>query len=102
MTLNDVLATFGRRDVIFIVGLGFLSVLLWNVPVLKLLFYPFRILNVFIHELSHGFAAAMTGGKFQRFVILPDLGIAFSGGGMQWIVLSAGYLGSALFGGFLV
>jgi hypothetical protein len=103
MTLNDVLATFGRRDVIFIVGLGVLSVLLWNIPVLKLLFYPFRILNTFIHELSHGLAAAMTGGSFVRFVVRPDMsGTAYNYGGATLIVAPAGYLGSALFGGFLI
>ena len=103
MTFQDVVHTFGRRDVFLIVGLGFLSVLLWHVPIVKLLFYPFRLLNVFIHELSHGFAAAMSGGQFVRFVIDPDTsGMAYRYGGAHLVVAPAGYLGAALFGGFLI
>jgi hypothetical protein len=103
MTVGDVIETFGRRDVLLIVGLGFLSVLLWNVPVVKLLFYPFRLLNVFVHELSHGFAAALSGGTFTRFEINPEIsGVAYRYGGSHFIVAPAGYLGAALFGGVLI
>src|SRR5262245_57803720 len=103
MTLDDVLITFSRPDVLSIVGLGFLSVLLWQVPVVKLLFYPFRLLDTFVHELSHGFAAGMTGGRFMKFEVNPLLsGRAWAYGGMTLIVASAGFLGTALFGGFLV
>ena len=45
MTLEDVLITFSRRDVLLIVGLGFVSVLLRQVQVLNLLLYPFWLFN---------------------------------------------------------
>jgi hypothetical protein len=103
MTWNDVISTFGRRDVLLIVGLAFVSVLLWNIPLIKLFFYPFRVLNVFVHELSHGFAAAMSGGRFDRFVVNPEIsGAAYRYGGAHLIVAPAGYLGAALFGAFLI
>jgi hypothetical protein len=55
-----------------------------------------------VHELSHGLAAVLTGGSFRRFVVNADLsGTAISAGGITWIVVSAGYLGSAAFGGML-
>jgi hypothetical protein len=44
-------------------------------------------------------SAVITGGAFRRFEINPDLsGVAFSAGGVAWIISSAGYVGSALFG----
>ncbi|MFL5806978.1 MAG: M50 family metallopeptidase [Roseiflexaceae bacterium] len=103
MTLNDVLTTFGRRDVLLIVGLGLLSVLLWQVPIVNWLFIPFRVLNTFIHELCHIVAARVTGGKFQRFRLrLTGGGFTPVLGGTTCLVASAGYLGAALFGGLLI
>lgn len=72
-------------------------------PWLGWLAYPFRLFGTFTHELSHGLAAAATGGALQRFVVNPDLsGMAWSAGGIRWIVSSAGYIGSAVFGAMLV
>jgi len=103
MTLNDVLEMFGRRDVLFIVGLGFVSVLLWQVPVVNVLFIPFRVFNTIIHELGHVVAARMTGGLFRRFAVHPAGGGATPVlGGVSWVVASAGYLGATLFGSFLI
>ena len=103
MTLNDVLSTWMRPDVLPIAVLAFISGLLWNIPIIKLLFYPFRILNVFIHELSHGFVAAMTGGEFRRFVVNLEIsGTAYRVGGVTFFVAQAGYLGTALVGAFLM
>ena len=103
MTLDDVRIAWSRPDVLWIVGLGFISVLLWNLPVVKLLFYPFRILDVFIHELSHVLVAGMTGGKFMRFEVNLDIsGVAYRYGGNTFFVAQAGYLGSPLVGGFLM
>ncbi len=91
-----------HREVLVVLALGIVSVILWRLPMFGLLFYPFRLFNTFVHELSHGLAAIATGGAFRRFVVNPDLtGTAWSAGGMQWIVTSAGYLGSAVFGGLL-
>jgi len=91
-----------HREVVVVLALGIISVLLWRLPMFGLLFYPFRLFNTFVHELSHGLAAIATGGAFRRFVVNPDLtGAAWSAGGAQWIVACAGYLGSAVFGGLL-
>lgn len=85
------------------VVLGLLLLLLWQVPMLGWLVYPFRLFGTFVHELSHGLAALATGGQFVRFSVHTDLsGLAWSAGGIRWIVASAGYVGSAVFGGFLV
>ncbi len=76
---------------------------LWQVPWLGWLVYPFRLFGTFVHELSHGLAAIVTGGEFLRFRVEPDLsGVATTAGGWRWVVASAGYVGSAVFGGVLL
>lgn len=91
------------RDLLIVVGLAFISVLLWRMQWIGLLFYPFQLLGTFVHEISHGLAAIGTGGEFQRFAVHPDLsGIAWSAGGIRWVIASAGYVGSALVGGALL
>ena len=78
-------------------------IVLWQVPWLGWLAYPFRLFGTFVHELSHGLAAIATGGHFQRFSVDPDLsGLAWSAGGLRVVVSSAGYIGSAIFGGVLI
>lgn len=67
----------------------------WSTPVV----YPLRIMIVFLHELSHGLAALLTGGSVDRLVISPDEGgLAYVNGGSRFVILTAGYLGSLLFG----
>lgn len=85
------------------VGLAVLSVIVARLPVLRWLVYPFDVLNTFVHEMSHGIATVLTGGSFRRFEIYPNTeGVAWTAGGIRWIVASAGYLGSALVGGGLL
>ena len=86
-----------------LLGLAFALLVLWQVPYLNWLVYPFRLFGTFVHELSHGLAAILTGGEFQRFSVSYDLsGLAWSAGGIRRIVASAGYIGSAIFGGVLI
>jgi len=69
--------------------------LLWTTP----LVYPLKIFVVFLHEISHGIAAVATGGSIQRITLSPLLGGAcYCPGGNAFITLSAGYLGSLLWG----
>ncbi|HEX5755686.1 MAG TPA: M50 family metallopeptidase [Arenimonas sp.] len=91
------------RELLGLVLLGFAMLALWQVPMLGWLVYPFRLFGTFVHELSHGMAAVATGGDFVRFSVHADLsGLAWSAGGSRWIVASAGYVGSAAFGGLLL
>lgn len=87
-------------------GLAALSLVLiglWQVPWLNFLVYPFRLFGTFVHELSHGLMALLTGGSFLRFQVSADLsGVAQSAGGIRWLIASAGYVGSAVFGGVLL
>jgi hypothetical protein len=78
-----------------LVVIAILIYALWSTPVI----YPLRIMIVFLHEVSHGLAAVLTGGSIDRLVISPDeSGLAYVSGGSRFVVLTAGYLGSLLFG----
>jgi hypothetical protein len=84
-------------------ALALALIVAWQVPWLGWLVYPFRVFGTFVHELSHGLAAIATGGTFIRFGVSTDLsGQALSSGGWRMVVASAGYIGSAVFGGVLI
>ncbi len=76
---------------------------LWRLPVVGMVLYPFVLLKTFIHEIWHGIAAILTGGSFERMEIYADTsGKAWSRGGTRWIVASAGYLGTSFTGAALI
>ncbi|KPL81169.1 M50 family metallopeptidase [Herpetosiphon geysericola] len=85
------------------IAIAVTSTIIARLPVLHWLVYPFELFNTFVHELGHGFATLLTGGKFDRFEVYANgEGVAWTAGGIRWIVASAGYLSSALVGGALL
>ena len=77
------------------IGIGFL----WNTPFV----YPLKIFVVFMHEVSHGLAAIATGGRIVEIQINPQQGgYALTQGGSRFLTLTAGYLGSLLWGGLIL
>ncbi len=76
--------------------------ILWNIPQLDFLLYPFRLFVTYVHESGHGTAALLTGGRFTGFEIFANgSGQAITAGGSRLLILPAGYLGAALFGAIL-
>lgn len=76
---------------VYFVALWFL----WNSPVV----YPLKIFVVLLHEISHGVMALATGGTIERILITANEGgLCQCPGGNTFLVLSAGYLGSLLWG----
>jgi hypothetical protein len=72
---------------------------LWN----SWLIYPLKILVVFFHELSHGLAAILTGGRIVQIRLMANEGgLCVTAGGSRFLTLSAGYLGSLVFGGAIL
>lgn len=70
-------------------------VVFWHSPFL----YPFRIFVVLAHELGHALAAWGTGGSVERISLrLDESGDTLTRGGIPFLILNAGYLGSLLFG----
>ncbi len=92
------------QQTLSLIGLAALtSVLMATMPLLDVLNFPFRLLITLVHELGHGLAATVTGGEFIRFQISADgSGLAYTAGGWRLVVISAGYLGVALFGAGLI
>ncbi len=68
---------------------------LWDTVVI----YPIKVIVVFFHEISHGMAAILTGGHIQNIQVRSDLsGVTYTWGGSGFLTLSAGYLGSMVWG----
>lgn len=82
-----------------LLGLVFVILLLWRTPVV----YPMKILVVFFHELSHGLAAIMTGGRIDHIqLVAAEGGLCVTQGGNALVILTAGYLGSLVWGGAIL
>lgn len=71
------------------------SIFLWDTFVI----YPIKLMVVLLHEISHGFAAIITGGKIIDLDIALDLsGFSKIENGNSFIIASSGYLGSLFWG----
>lgn len=72
---------------------------LWDTPVV----FPLKILVVFMHEMSHGLAAVLSGGSIEAISLsVQQGGHAITRGGNLFLILSAGYLGSLVLGVMLL
>lgn len=92
----------GRIDFAQAAGLvTFIAIIivLWNTWAV----YPLRLLVVFFHELSHGLAALATGGSIVEIQMsAQEGGHCVTRGGSRFLTISAGYLGSLLWGGLIL
>jgi len=85
--------------VVYILVIG----ILWHVPYLKLIIYPFKLLTVGFHEMSHAFVGVLTCAKIHSIELDPDEGGATRmSGGIAWLTLPAGYCGSSFIGACLI
>lgn len=76
---------------------------LWNVPYLKIVLYPFKLIVVGLHEASHAIMGVLTGAKIESIKLEPNEGGATRmRGGIPWLTLPAGYIGSSLFGAAMI
>ncbi|KID76553.1 uncharacterized protein G6M90_00g073400 [Metarhizium brunneum] len=76
--------------------------ILWNVPYLKMILWPFKMLVIAFHEFGHAITAVLTGGKVESISLDPNEGgVTRMRGGISAITLPAGYLGSSLIGALL-
>lgn len=78
-------------------------VLLWNIPYLKMIIYPFKLLTVGFHEFSHAIVGVLTCAHVESIHLDPNEGGATRmRGGIPWLTLPAGYLGSSLIGAAMI
>lgn len=87
------------KTLIGLLGLMLVVVILWD----TIFVYPLKILVVFFHELSHGVMAVLTGGRVVGIQVNAlQGGLCVTEGGNRFLTLSAGYLGSLVWGGFIL
>lgn len=73
-----------------------LALILTRIPYLSV---PFKWLESYFHELSHGLATLLTGGAVSHIQLFPNgAGLCFSQGGWPVAIGFAGYFGAALWG----
>ncbi|KAI1061684.1 hypothetical protein NW752_007164 [Fusarium irregulare] len=76
--------------------------ILWNVPYVKMVLWPFKMLVIAFHEFGHAITVLLTGGRVKSITLSPNEGGATHHiGGADAIVLPAGYLGSSIIGALL-
>ncbi|CAL4913859.1 unnamed protein product [Urochloa decumbens] len=87
-----------RDQRIFIAAIGVSTVvilLLWRTFLLT----PFKLITVFLHETSHALACKLTCGDVEGMQVhANEGGVTQTRGGIYWIILPAGYLGSSFWG----
>lgn len=93
----------GRQLLLFATLLTFLVSM---VPYSDILLYPLRLFVTFVHESSHALAALLVGSGVTSVSVAPNAsGLTHTTGDnilTAWVIDSAGYLGTALFGALLI
>jgi hypothetical protein len=102
--LADIQPTKDQAVVLYVIAVYCVVILaVWNIPGARQIINPLKLLTVGWHELCHIIVAVMTGGSILRVTIDPNLGgCSLVEGGHPASILSAGYIGSTIFGGVFV
>lgn len=75
------------------------AIVLSRVPIIH---WPFSWLETYFHEISHGLAALITGGKIDHIELhFQGSGLCYTRGGWRPLVSFAGYAGAALWGALI-
>jgi len=93
-----------QRNTLIVAAVYILIIgILWHVPYLDKIIYPFKLLTVGFHEMSHAIAGVLTCARIHSIELDPDEGgVTKMSGGIRAITLPAGYLGSSLIGACLI
>ena len=75
------------------------ALIFWESMLIK----PFRVFVVMVHEVCHATASLMTGGEvIEMHTAWEESGHTLTRGGWPPVIISAGYVGSALIGAALI
>ncbi|KAF8177620.1 peptidase M50B-like-domain-containing protein [Pholiota molesta] len=93
-----------QRNTLIVAGVYILVIgILWHIPYLNRILYPFKLLTVGFHEMSHAFVGVLTCATIHSIELDPDEGgVTSMSGGVAWLTLPAGYLGSSFIGAVLI
>lgn len=76
-----------------------ISIIILNLPLVSV---PFKWLESYFHEISHGIAALITGGSIIQIQLFPNgAGLCTTRGGANFLISFMGYAG-AVFWGMLI
>ncbi len=104
--ISSRLAPNRYQSLALLIILSALSLSLWDVPWAQAILSPVRTSVTAVHELGHAIACLATGGSVTGMTIVSDNnghgGLTFCSGGLPFIYTQTGYLGTALFGSFLI
>jgi len=74
----------------------FSALIISQIPLVSI---PFKWLESYFHEISHGLAALVTGGSIVKIQLFPNgAGLCTTRGGMNFLISFMGYAGAALWG----
>ncbi|KAJ3117549.1 hypothetical protein HDU96_006310 [Phlyctochytrium bullatum] len=91
------------RTIYFIAGFAAAILILWYMPILKYILWPFKVFTVALHEFGHASVGFCTGARVQSISVDPDEGgLTKMLGGNMYLSLPAGYLGSAFWGAIMI
>src|SRR5258705_12402616 len=80
-----------------------LTLALWFIPFAGVITYPIRLFVTFIHETGHALAALATLGAVNRVALdWSGSGVTFTKGGWGFVIASAGYLATTIYGAGLL
>jgi len=92
-----------RSSFKLLVFASLLTLALWFVPFAGVITYPIRLFVTFIHETGHALAALATFGGVNRVALdWGGSGVTFTQGGWGFLISSAGYLATTLYGSGLL
>jgi hypothetical protein len=80
-----------------------LTLALWFIPFAGVVTFPIRLFVTFVHETGHAIAALVTFGGVNRVALAWNgSGVTFTQGGWGFVISSAGYLTTTLYGSGLL
>lgn len=95
------------RSYLLAIAIG--TVALWQLPLGRMLLYPFTLLATWFHEMGHGLASMLLGADFERLVLFADgSGYALSNWSMDApalfhaVTAAAGLLGPSIAGAAMI
>jgi hypothetical protein len=95
-----------KRNFALLVTTTLVTLVVWNLPYIGWLLYPLTAFVTALHEIGHALACLITGGAVTGMTIVSDGhghgGLTMCKGGIAFIYIQAGYLGTALFGCLLI
>ncbi len=92
-----------EMSLLVLLGAGALALLLSVIPFASWLTYPIALFSTFIHEAGHALAALFSFGDVHHLQVNADTsGVTYTSGGSRFLISSAGYLGTTLYGVLLL